>query len=176
MTSRLFKFISVLALIALAAALATYLWSIAALPRAGHLDAAAAGRIRASCRFHALCVVRLSDLFAGDWDTFYEFGSEVSQAEIDDALGPARIRKRDLQRLVVLTKRGRIVAAEREPAGTERPFDNEVEFGDEYHREQHMVLLSRDTVLQVASFPTTDAAGQPATFYVLRSSTPTGAP
>ena len=155
-------------LVALALALASYFWTLAASPQAGRMDGLAVSRIRSACRFQALCTVRMGEIFVGDWDTFYEFGTDVPQSDVDQALGSARVRKAESQRLVVLTRNGHILSSEREPSGANVPLDGEVEFGDEHHREDKTVVLSPGSLLQVDSFPITNSAGHAGTFYVLR--------
>ena len=149
-----------------AAVIGVFLWSLFS-PQAGRMDAYASARIRRLCGFSRPCSVRIADLFQGDWDTFYEFGAAVPQSQIDATLHSNVVRGIEGKRTLVLTRAGRIVATENAAFGADKPFDGEIEYGDERHREQHIVRFGRDTPLRVTSFPTEPIAGGNGIFYVL---------
>ena len=157
-------------LLLFAVVIGVFLWSLFS-PQAGRMDAYASARIRRLCGFSRPCSVRIGDLFQGDWDTFYEFGAAVPQADIDATLRSTQVRRIEGKRTLVLTRAGRIVAMENASFGEERPFDGEIEFEDERHREQHIVRYSRNTPLRVTSFPTEPIAGGNGIFYVLSAET-----
>ena len=160
------RMLAAVTLILFAVVVGFFLWSLFS-PQAGRMDAYASARIRRLCGFSRPCTVRLGDLFQGDWDTFYEFGAAVPQAEINATLHSTQVLKHDLQRTLVLTRNGKIVAMENAAFGIEKPFDGEIEFGDERHREEHLVRYGRNTPLRVTSFPTEPIAGGNGIFYVL---------
>lgn len=149
-----------------AAVIGVLLWSLFS-PQAGRMDPYASARIRRLCGFSRPCTVRIGDLFQGDWDTFYEFGAAVPQAEIDTTLHSSLVRQQKGRRTLVLTRSGRVTATEDAAFGADKPLDGEIEFEDELHREEHIVRYSRDTLLRVTSFPTEPTAGGNGIFYVL---------
>ncbi len=149
-----------------AVVIGVFLWSLFS-PQAGRMDAYASARIRRLCGFSRPCRVHIGDLFQGDWDTFYEFGAAVPQAEIDATLHSNLVHSVDGKRTLVLTRAGHIVAMENAAFGADKPFDGEIEFEDERHREQHVVRYGRNTPLRVTSFPTEPIAGGNGIFYVL---------
>ena len=105
--------------------------------------------------------------FQGDWDTFYEFGAAVPQADLNATLHSTRVHRQEGKRTLVLTRAGRIVATENAAFGADKPFDGEIEFEDERHREERVVRYGRNTSLRVTSFPTESIAGGNGIFYVL---------
>lgn len=153
-------------LVLFATVIGFFVWSLFS-PQAGRMDAYASVRIRRLCGFSKPCVVRIGDLFQGDWDTFYEFGAAVPQEEIDATLNSTEVHRQDGKRTLVLTRAGHLVASESAAFGADKPFDGEIEFENERHREQHSVRYSRNTLLRVMSFPTTPMAGGNGIFYVL---------
>lgn len=160
------RILAAVTLILFAVVIGIFLWSLF-LPQAGRMDAYASARIRRLCGFTRPCSVRVGDLFEGDWDTFYEFGAAVPQADMDAILHSNLVHKVDGKRVLVLTRGGRIVATENAAFGAEKPFDGEIEFEDERHREEHTVRYSRNADLRVTSFPTEPIAGGQGVFYVL---------
>ena len=164
------RIFAAITLLLFAVVISVFLWSLFS-PQAGRMDAYASARIRRLCGFTRPCSVRIGDLFQGDWDTFYEFGAAVPQADIDATLHSTLVRRIDGKRTLVLTRAGRIVATENAAFGAERPFDGEIEFEDERHREQHIVRYSRNTPLRVTSFSTEPIAGGNGIFYVLSINT-----
>lgn len=148
----------------------SFVWTMAT-ATAGPLDSQAVRRIERQCGFQAECKVRLGDLFGGDSDTFYEFGVGVDQTAIDAALGTHRVKRWEHQRTLVLIKGGHTVSAEHENYGTLQPLDGQVEFEDEYHREQSWVSYDRDTVLRVRSVRADPAKGK-GSYYVLTAVEP----
>ncbi len=160
------RILAAVTVILFAAVIGVFLWSLFS-PQAGRMDAYASARIRRLCGFSRPCKVRIGDLFQGDWDTFYEFGAAVPQARINATLHSSLVHAIEGKRTLVLTHAGRIVATENAAFGAEKPFDGEIEFADEHHREQHIVRYSRDTPLRVTSFPTEPIAGGNGIFYVL---------
>ena len=166
----LVRILAAVTLILFAVVLGFFLWSLFS-PQAGRLDAYASARIRRLCGFSRPCSVRIGDLFQGDWDTFYEFGAAVPQAEIDSTLHSTQVHRVEGKRTLVLTRVGHIVASENAAFGADKPFDGEIEFEDERHREEHIVRYGRTTPLRVTSFPTDPIAGGNGIFYVLSDET-----
>jgi hypothetical protein len=165
------RIIAGIALLAVVLVVGGLLWSLFGANSEG-MDRIAARRIDQICGFQRECKVRMGDLFAGDWDTFYEFGAGLTQAEVDGVLGAGRARTGDLQRLLVLTRNGKVVSSQLEDGGVETPLDQEVEFDDERHRDRRWVAIQRDTWLRVNRFPVQNAKGAAGTFYVLSNETP----
>ena len=121
-----------------AAILGVFLWSLFS-PQAGRMDAYASARIRRLCGFSRPCSVRIGDLFQGDWDTFYEFGAAVPQAQIDSTLHSTEVHRIEGKRTLVLTRAGRIVATENAAFGADKQFDGQIEIEDERNRQEHIV-------------------------------------
>ena len=165
---RIFRALAVLPVILITIALVIFAWYYSRPPRAGHLDAYAVSRILSTCHWQSQCIIRVGDLFQGDWDTFHEFGPAIPQAQVDRILRPASVQKGDTTtRLLVLTRDGRVIQSEREATGTGLPLDGEVDFGGERYRNESIIQFTRSTRLEVNAFPTRDSAGHDGTFYVL---------
>ena len=166
----LVRTLAAITVVLFAVVLSFFLWSLFS-PQAGRMDEYASARIRRLCGFSRPCSVRIGDLFQGDWDTFYEFGAAVPQADIDSTLHTTQVHRVEGKRTLVLTRVGRIVATENAAFGADKPFDGEIEFEDERHREEHIVRYGRATSLRVTSFPTEPNAGGNGIFYVLSDET-----
>ena len=149
---RVFRVIAYLAIFGLIWIMGTLLWSLLS-PGASRMDAYATARIRKLCGYQANCKVKAGELFAGDWDTVFVFGSGVTQHEIDALLGRGFVRAPDTERIIVLRKNGKILRVERESDYFEKPVNGQVEFEDEDHREQRTVGYRRDQWLRVTPFP-----------------------
>ena len=162
----LVRTLAAITVVLFAVVLGVFLWSLFS-PQAGRMDAYASARIHRLCGFSRPCSVRIGDLFQGDWDTFYEFGAAVPQAQIDATLHSTQVHRVEGKRTLVLTRVGRIVATENAAFGADKPFDGEIEFENERNREEHIVRYGRTTPLRVTTFPTEPIAGGNGIFYVL---------
>jgi hypothetical protein len=161
-----FRIIAAAVVVALVFVLGAVVWSLS-VPGVVGLDATAARRITQICGFSAACKVKIDNLFEGDWDTFYAFGADVPQEEVDSALGPGRIRVGERQRLLVLTKGGRVVTSQHEDESVQRVREREVQFDDEGDRDRHWIGIRRGTVLRVNKYPIGQAGGRGGSYYVL---------
>jgi hypothetical protein len=168
---REFRIIAGIVLVGLVVVIAYFAYSFISESQAGRLDSLAVHRIDELCGYQAFCKVRPRDLFPGEWDTFYEFGVGVSQDEIDAVLGPNAVKAADLQRTLVLTRAGRVVATEHENDGVERALSGEVEFLDEHHRENRWVKCDANTWLTVAKYKVDPSQGS-GTYYTLTPDDP----
>jgi hypothetical protein len=56
-----------------------------------------------------------------------------------------------------------------EPDGVGRPLDGEIEFEDEWHRDERGVRYDRETWLQVHRFPIDSSDEGRGSYYVLRA-------
>jgi hypothetical protein len=144
-----------------------FLWN-AFSPDAGRMDMLIAAKIHGLCDMRADCKVRIGDMLEGDWDTFYEFGSEVSQDTINQTLNTRRIRTHRRERIYALVKEGKVIASSHGPYGVDTPDKGEVEFEEEHHREQHIVRYDHDTLLRITTYQH-PPNGE---FYVLTSKLP----
>jgi hypothetical protein len=166
-----FRIIAAVAFLLLVLVVGSFLWTLAA-PAVGSQDAVAGRRINETCAFATECRMRLSDLFDGDWDTFYEFGPQVPQSVMDDALGRRRVLARAGDRLLVFTKGGRIKAAEYAKDGTGKPLEGEIEFEGERYREQRSVMYRRNTWMRIQRFPVDASDPHQGNYFVLSAEAP----
>jgi hypothetical protein len=111
-----------------AAAIASVYLILISPPDPGPVDRAAVKRIQTLCGARTDCEVTLRDIFSGDWDTFYEFGYDVSQHEVSKVLNTKTVWVSDLQNIYVFTKNGRIVKKGYGDSGQEQPLAGEIEF------------------------------------------------
>jgi hypothetical protein len=161
-----FRVIAAVVLVLLAVVVGTFFWSILS-PAAGRLDAIASRRIHQTCGFNAECKVRIGDLYDGNWDTFYEFGEEVPQAQVTAILGSSMVAVRPHQRIVVMARDGHPMKVDYAKKTQVQPVDGEIEFESERHREQRAVRYPRTTWLQVSQYPVDSSGQQHGTYYVL---------
>jgi hypothetical protein len=98
----------------------------------GSIDRAAVKRIQVLCGQRSDCEVTLKDIFKGDWDTYYQFGYPVSQADVDRALHSHSVRVSDLQTIHVFEKGGQIVRKGYGDTGQGQPLADELEFSGSY--------------------------------------------
>jgi hypothetical protein len=166
-----FRIIAGLVIVLLLVVLGNFFWSLF-MPGAGRVDAVAARRIHQVCGFNSECKVRVGDLFDGHWDTFYEFGYEVPQSEIDQVLGAHIVRAHDLQRVLVFERDGHAIRVQYSNGGIEKPLEGEIEFGAEHHREQNWAMYRHDDWVRVNSFRVDPADTSSGSYYVLSSMNP----
>lgn len=165
-----FRIIAAVVIVLLLVVLGNFFWSLF-MPGAGRVDAVAARRIHQVCGFNSECKVRIGDLFDGKWDTFYEFGYNVSQSEIDRALGGHIVRAKDLQRVFVFELNGQPTRVQYAKVGVEKPLEGEIEFGAEHHREQSWAMYRHDEWVRVYSFRVDPSDTNSGSYYVLSSLT-----
>ena len=89
-------------------------------------------RIQALCGSRTDCEVTLRDVFPGDWDTFYEFGYDVSQHDVSETLHTHMVWVSDLRNIYALSKDGRVVRSAHGETGQEQPLAGEIEFSGGY--------------------------------------------
>ena len=160
------RIIVVVVLVMLVLVLGSFFWTLLA-PGAGRVDAVASHRIYQLCGFEAQCKVRIGDIFGGDWDTFYEFGEEVPQATIDRVLGDHTVQAKDLQRVLVFARNGHVSQVKYAQSGVDNPFEGQIAFESERHREQRVVRYDHDTELRVTAYPVDPANKRRGIYYVL---------
>jgi len=165
-----FRIIAAVVLITLAIVLGSFFWSLF-VPGAGRIDAVASRRIYQLCGFNAECKVRIGDIFDGKWDTFYEFGADVSQAEINKTLGAGVVAVRDQQRILVFLQNGHVALVQYARGGVEKPLEGEIEFEEEHHREQRIVMYRRNTWVRVNAYPVDSSGKHRGNYYVLSLTT-----
>ncbi len=129
-----------------------------------NMDKTAAAHIVRLCNQRVDCRVQAGDLFDGDWDTLYVVGSQVSQDAINGALGTRFLRARDGKRIFALVNNGKVVQSQHLAYGAETPLDGELEFEEEYHREQRIARYDRNTWLEITVYPKPNNGG---IFYVI---------
>ncbi len=163
---RAFYLIATVVLLATAALVGIILWHLSH-PGANRMEAYAANRIHRLCGLQTICKVEAKDLFEGNWDTLYAFNPGVSQSDIDGIVGSGKVRARESQRVLVLSRNHRILDAEHADFGIQEPLDNQVEFIDEDRGLQSITGYKNDTWFRVTLFPTPTGG----TFYVLTPTT-----
>ncbi len=163
---RAFLLIATVVLLATATLVGIILWHLAS-PGANRMEAFAATRIHRLCGWQPVCKVQLKDLFEGRFDVLYAFNPGVSQSEIDSLVEPGRVRARESQRVLVLTRQHRILDTEHADFGIGKPLDNQVEFLDEDRGLQRIAAYPGNTWFRVTLFPTPTGG----TFYVLTPTT-----
>jgi len=166
-----FRIIAAVVIVLLLAVLGNFFWSLF-MPGAGRVDAVAARRIHQVCGFNSECKVRIGDLFDGNWDTVYEFGSDVSQSEIDQVLGARIVAVRKAQRILVFSRNGHVTLARYSNSGIEKPLEGEIEFGAEHHREQNWAMYRHDDWVRVNSFRVDPSDANSGSYFVLSSMNP----
>jgi hypothetical protein len=162
-----FRIIAFVALGLLVLVLGSFFWTLL-FPGAGQVDSVASRRIYQLCGFEAECKVRIGDLFNGDWDTFYEFGEEVPQSQIDQVLGSDIVLARARQRVLVFVRHGHVVLVKYSP-GTDQPFEGQIAFESERHREERVVRYPRNAELRVTAYPVDASSRRHGVYYVLSS-------
>jgi len=85
-------------------------------------------RIQALCGPRTDCEVTLRDVFPGDWDTFYEFGYDMSQHDVSEVLHTHTVWVWDLRNIYVLSKGGRVIRSTHGETGQGQPLAGEIEF------------------------------------------------
>jgi len=162
-----FRIIAFVALGLLVLVLGSFLWTLL-FPGAGQVDSVASRRIYQLCGFEAECKVRIGDIFNGNWDTFYEFGEDVPQEQIDQVLGSHVVLAKPRQRILVFVRYGHVVLVKYSPA-TERPFEGQIAFESERHREERVVRYLHNTELRVTAYPVDASSRRHGVYYVLSS-------
>ena len=116
----------------------------------GRLDLHAAQQIRNVCGANPTCTVRLAQLIPGDWDTFYEFSPSVPREAIDHIVQNSRIRTAPYQRVLILTKDGKVVRRQYAHTGQTQPLAGAVVFDTPSSGPQHgWVAYPPSVLLQV---------------------------
>jgi hypothetical protein len=97
---------------------------------------------RRACQNRRPCIVRLSQVFPGDWDHVLIFNVGASQNEIDKTVG-RHIKRPDLQRLIVFMHGANVIRTLTESEGFEHPFPATVLF-DRVQQTLNHQLIQRD--------------------------------